>query len=156
LDTIRDELEKIRKANGGRLRRADIVAAASHKRHPLHDEFDWNDKTAAHKHRLERAQELITLVVLTVTHRARQITSVMYVRDPRVQTGEQGHVALTQEDLTRDDSRQIVFNEVDRCAACISRARAVAEMLEARCPGIMVQLQKMLEELIKLRDDLAA
>lgn len=158
LEAIRDALETIRMANGGVLTRTAVVDAARSKRSPLHREFDWDDKSAAQKQRLDRAQELITWVVVTTVYKAQHTTAPMYVRNPRAKTGEQGHVSLTQEDLTREDARNIVLAEVDRCEYNIIRARSVAAVLEAehRYPGLSTQLEQMLEALIRIRGELAA
>lgn len=50
----------------GRLTPAIVVKEAESKSHPLHDEFDWDDASAAHKHRLEHAARLIRLVKIKV------------------------------------------------------------------------------------------
>lgn len=62
-DRKRAELERIRKANGGVLRPADVVHAAKAKSSPLHDYFEWDDGKAAHQHRLEQARLLIRCTV---------------------------------------------------------------------------------------------
>jgi hypothetical protein len=43
-----------------------VVKAAAEKKSPLHARFDWDDKSAAHKHRLEQAGELIRRVRVEV------------------------------------------------------------------------------------------
>jgi hypothetical protein len=54
-----EELERIRIANNGRLAQEDVVANAKSKASPLHAAFEWNDKAAAHQHRLSQAGYLI-------------------------------------------------------------------------------------------------
>lgn len=56
---------QIRKRRG-RLTPATVVAEASNPQHPLHKEFDWDDASAARKHRLEHAARLIRLVKVKV------------------------------------------------------------------------------------------
>lgn len=58
---LRDELLAIR-AEHGKLTPALVVDAAAAEDHPLHDRFEWDDSTAAHKYRLVQARELIRVV----------------------------------------------------------------------------------------------
>jgi hypothetical protein len=39
-----------------------VVKEATPKRAPLHDEFEWDDKVAAHQHRLDTARRIIRVV----------------------------------------------------------------------------------------------
>lgn len=64
-----EELERIRVANNGRLTQDDVVSSAKRKASPLHDAFEWDDKAAAHQHRLSQAGYLIRkLDVVTVAN----------------------------------------------------------------------------------------
>lgn len=64
-----EELERIRVSNNGRLAQEDVVAAAKRKTSPLHSAFEWDDKAAAHQHRLSQAGYLIRkLDVVTVAN----------------------------------------------------------------------------------------
>ncbi len=158
IDQLKKELEKIRIANGGRLTRQAVVKAARKaKGSVLHSMFDWNVDKAAERHWLDRAQEIITrYVTVTVIHRARKITSVFYVSDPRAKKNDGGYVAINQKDIQRNDAIQIVLNEVDRCKSSIERARNVADVLDSKFPGTAAQLQQMLEQLIALGEALQA
>lgn len=60
--TVRDELMKIKDANGGALTPAAIVYAAADEAHPLHNRFQWDDTVAAHKYRLGQARQLVRTV----------------------------------------------------------------------------------------------
>lgn len=64
-----EELERIRVANNGRLAQEDVVASAKRKASPLHSAFEWDDKAAAHQHRLAQAGYIIRkLDVVTVAN----------------------------------------------------------------------------------------
>ncbi len=53
-------LKKIQRADPEKLLRPEaVVEAASDPEHPLHDDFDWDDASAAHAHRLHQARMLI-------------------------------------------------------------------------------------------------
>lgn len=44
-----------------------VVSESRPKNAPLHDEFDWNDKSAAHQHRLAQARRLIRVTPIKVS-----------------------------------------------------------------------------------------
>jgi hypothetical protein len=156
-EAIQAALEQIRKRHKGRITRKMVVDAARRKDSPLHRYFEWNDTKAAEKYRLDQAQELITrYVVVVVVDKAVKVTVPLYVSDPRAMTKDGGYVAITSEEITRNDAQQIVLTELGRCESSVARARSVAGALNARFPGLSAQLQRMLEELINMRQKLAA
>jgi hypothetical protein len=155
-DEIRQALEEIRLANGGVLRREDILRAARGARHTLHREFIWDDRKAAHKQRLDRAGELIRFVTIVTVHRNMQIVSPYYVTNPNRRNNENGHVPITSQDIDRRAAERLVLIELERCENAISRARDVAGVLDSQHPGLSRMLQEMLEELVSLRGRLAA
>ena len=53
------ELHRLEKKNGGHLLPEKVIEAARAENSPLHDEFEWDDSIAAHKHRIEQAEHLI-------------------------------------------------------------------------------------------------
>jgi hypothetical protein len=56
---VYDELQKIRKDNGGELSPSIIIKCASHEDHPLHNFFKWDDAIAANLWREHEARKLI-------------------------------------------------------------------------------------------------
>jgi len=58
-DPVLDELRKIAKQHKGLLRPSHVVTAAADPASPLHQRFTWDDKRAAHEHRLWEARELL-------------------------------------------------------------------------------------------------
>lgn len=73
----REELERIRTANSGVLRAADVVAFARNPDTALHGRFEWDDTEAARQYRLWQARELIRVVVQT--HPADDAPTRVYV-----------------------------------------------------------------------------
>lgn len=61
-----EEMERIRVHHNGRLESKMLVDAGRSKDSPLHNAFEWNDKTAAHGYRIEQAKHLIRNIVVTV------------------------------------------------------------------------------------------
>lgn len=73
---LRNELEKIRLANGGMLTEEAVIEAARPKRHPLHNRFTWDDTKAAKRWRIEEARRLIVQVVVTIARPRNRTVSV--------------------------------------------------------------------------------
>lgn len=57
--TVTDELRLIAKMHGGILRPRDVVAFAKNPKTALHGDFDWSDASAAMKHRIQQAEQII-------------------------------------------------------------------------------------------------
>jgi len=53
------EIERIRKENDGEINLDQVVRDSKLKDAPLHNEFEWNDKKAAHKLRLQQARYIV-------------------------------------------------------------------------------------------------
>jgi hypothetical protein len=157
-DEIRKALEDIRKKNGGKITRQLVVRAAmKDKKGPLGRLFEWNRDKAAMQAWLDRAQEIITrYVTITVITKAQKIVSVAYVRDPDAKTNEAGYVSLTQGEFDRRQATQILLNELDRIRSGVERGRDIAGILDAQHPGLSMMFEKMLMEIVTLRDRLAA
>lgn len=64
--TVKQELEKIRKAHKGILRPGDVVAFAKNPKTALHERFEWNQDAAAHQYRLEQARHIIRFTVRVI------------------------------------------------------------------------------------------
>lgn len=60
------ELETVRRQSGGSLTAKDVVNYAKNTKTALHSQFDWNDSSAAYKHRLRQARNLIQKVVVKI------------------------------------------------------------------------------------------
>lgn len=146
---IRAALEEIRAGNAGRITE-DLVIEKARTDDRLHGEFQWDKDKAAMAHWRERARELITrYVTITVIHRNEKITVPMYVRDPTAESRQQGHVSI--EAVQADDARAVVIAEMDRCAACIHRARGVASYLDQRFPGLADEFEDLLQRIAYFR-----
>lgn len=157
MERIQAALEALRKEGKGRLTAERIVRAAAAKSHPLHGEFIWDDKRAAHRQRLNRARELISYVTIVVVHRPNRILAPYYVRDPRSPPDVQGHIAITDEQIRHEDAHAIMLAELARIEGNIERARGAAAQLGKRFGDwIIDDLEMSLDKLIALRARLAA
>jgi hypothetical protein len=79
-------------ASNGSLSAEAVVADAADVSSPLHTEFDWDDASAAHTARIDRARELIRAVKVEITTTRRTVRSVAYVHDPRLSRNEPGYL----------------------------------------------------------------
>lgn len=127
-----------------------VVDDAKTKESPLHGKFDWNVRSAAMKHWLHTARELIQRVNL-ISSESETITikAPYYVRDPSVAANEQGYVSVAQ--LLKDPSRarESLRLEFGRAEGALTRARAVASALnmEGEVEAMIVQLVRMTDRL---------
>lgn len=72
LKTIREEF--------GRLDAELLVEVATDKRHPLHSRFEWDDKIAGHKYRLEQAGQLLRVTFKPAPGRPQELRAFMATR----------------------------------------------------------------------------
>jgi hypothetical protein len=122
---IQEELEKLVDSKG-KLDPEVVVKVARRKAHPLHGYFEWDDKKAAHAHRIDQARALIREVKVEVRTSVTQVTAVSYVRDPSSLSRQRGYVALHTIPTASDRAREVIRQEMVRVEGALSRARAVA------------------------------
>ena len=123
---IEEALESIAKKHKGRLTPDAVVAAAASKASPLHELFEWDQKKAAHQHRIEQARSLIRSVRVNITTHRTIISTVAYVRDPDLESDEQGYVATVSLVGDSDRARATLVDEFSRAASALRRARELA------------------------------
>lgn len=127
LEEIAAAIASAEAAAGRTLTAEDVVAVASNPDSPLHEFFDWNDGSAAHKYRIEQARHLIYKIKVEITCVGSMVpVSVpMYVRDPDVKQGP-GMVAI---EAVLDDAartRAILDRELCRLESFLCRVRDIA------------------------------
>lgn len=83
---LRDELLKVRDKHGV-LTPDTLLKEAKRKNHPLHDRFEWDDETAAHKYRIEQAHELIQKVKMEYVDGKGRETSIRSFHAVRTDSG---------------------------------------------------------------------
>lgn len=118
------ELDRIREANGGELLPADIVKEAAKKRNPLHNEFDWDDKSAANKFREERARGLVRSLIV-IRKEAPKVEARKYELTYSTEVPDQGQ---PQRQCYRT-TEEILQNPVERDRLL---ARAIRELAAFR------------------------
>lgn len=115
------EFEAIRKANNGQLEAETVVKAAKAKRNPLHPEFEWVDKLAAHEHRKERARLLLRSIVIVDEKIPDPRRAYVFIVEPAAEEEPPHKYYATMEDAMADPkTRQAVL---DRAYAELSSFR---------------------------------
>lgn len=63
----------------------ELVKAARNRRSPVHDLFEWNDRTAAHEHRLVQARVMVnSLQVEIITPKGRPGQVIAFIRGSKL------------------------------------------------------------------------
>lgn len=127
---VADALEAVATKHGGLLTPDAVVKEAANTDSVLHGEFDWSDKKAAHFWRIEQARVLIRSVRVLITTEKTSISTVAYVRDPDLQSDEQGYVSTISIVSDKERSRSVLVMEFSRAAAALRRARELAVVFD--------------------------
>ncbi len=130
-EVINARLAEIERANGGRLTPNDVVQDARSKESPLHPFFEWDVNKAAAAHWVEQARDLIATVRVVVTTEHTKLSAPYYVRDPRASGSQQGYVSVPRLRNDEDMARDALVAEFSRVAQMLTRARTLAEALDA-------------------------
>jgi hypothetical protein len=142
------ELRKL-ESERGTLTPEIVFEAAKAKTSPLHEFFEWDRAKAADKYNLGVARQLIRTVVYrrdVEDHGTIQPRYVpVYVRDPDVNSGEQGYIALRKIIANSPSAHSVVLHEVSFAEGALNRALAVAEQI-----GFAEALANVLEKVRRL------
>lgn len=101
-------------------------AAARNPGDPLHDYFDWDDRAAAHQHRVNRARELIRSVEVILRVQTVELRAKVYVRDPTKDAHEQGYTSVPRMRADTDRAADTMQEEIARARGCLNRAHRIA------------------------------
>lgn len=129
-ETVRQILQAMADASGGRLTPEQVVEAAKHPDHELHAYFDWDDKEAARQWRLDQARTLIRSVRVKFTVETLELKVPYFVRDPEVPRGQQGYSTVPRLRSEADLAREAVLAEFKVASSAIKRAMNLAAVLE--------------------------
>ena len=144
-DLIKDRLQEL--SHNGRVTPEQCIEDAKSADSPLHGEFEWDDMVAGHKYRLAQARNLISSVKLIVKNETISLSTVCYVRDPSVESSEQGYISLTQLKTEEDLAREALVYEFTRANAALKRARDIAKALD-----MLDEVDSILENISILQD----
>lgn len=145
-----DELAKLASENDGCLVAETVVVKATDPSHPLHEAFEWNDKIAGHRYRVEQANEYIRTV--RIEHKTIDKTMMvpLYIRDPRQANNEPGYLALPRVRTDKQLSNEAIRQEFSRAAAALQRARDIAAALGKEEPidDLLVRVRNLSDQAV--------
>lgn len=143
--TASEAINAIAARNGGRVTPEEVIDAARRTDSPLHDYFDWDDNSAAHKYRIEQARGLIREVKITFTVETKTVRSVYYVRDPSMGAKEMGYISVSKVRTESELAREVLVEEFSRVNAVLARAKALATIL-----GLAEDIDQLNEQVASL------
>ena len=106
----------------------DVEEAARDPESPLHSLFEWDDGKAGYQWRIHTARRVIASVHIVTRTETTLVTSVGYVRDPRLPPDEQGYVAVETVSSDADLAREALMKEFSRIESALDRARALSDV----------------------------
>lgn len=118
-EAIRGALQAIAASNNGYLNPSNVVDAARDPSHVLHDEFDWDDESAAESYRIAQAGALIRRVKFTVV-RQESATKEIHIATTRAfqsrpsARNQSGGYEAVSEIMSDQDKREELINQVLR------------------------------------------
>lgn len=142
---IIERLQQLQDASGV-ITPDDVLADAENPESPLHDQFDWDDSSAARKYRKAQARTLLNSVQLVLHEKKHLISSIAYVRSPDAGPKEQGYVSTV---VLRDDkarARRVLIAELERAESALQRAYDVANAV-----GLSADVEKLLAQIRGVR-----
>lgn len=114
IEAIKEELEAL--VVDGALDPERVVEAARNPNSSMHKQFDWDDSTAAHEHRLSQARALIKRVKVNVIRTDNEVVRVSsYIRSPSGSGYEQ--------------TQKVMVNQADRITVMLITLASCATML---------------------------
>jgi len=146
----RDRIVELAEANGGRVTPEMVVDDARNPESPLHDYFEWDVNVAAAKHWLDQARTLIRSVKFVFRDEKKTVTSVGFVRDPSLDSTEQGYVSVRKVRTDEEMARDVLLDEFRRAAAALERARKLAAVFK-----LSDEMTTFIERLHLLREQVA-
>lgn len=135
--TIHEELEQIRKVNGGILRPEDVLAFAVDPSTSLHDKFEWDDTEAAHKYRIEQAREVIRVAVTLIPSEADPVRAYVSLTPDRRNPG--GGYRRTEDVLENPTWREVLLADA---LAELSRFQQKYRTLEV-LSGVFAEAERL-------------
>lgn len=135
MKTVKQELLRIAKENGGELQAEVVVEAARAKTSPLHSRFTWDDGEAAREYRLWQARQLIVSVRVEYVNNEVQEIGPVFVSLTPDRLKEGGGYRVLSEVLSNTTRRQQLledaFAEMQRFQQKYAVLKELAEVFTA-------------------------
>ena len=132
----------------GELTSLRVLEDAQDSESPLHQYFDWDDSSAAHRFRIEQARTLIRSVRVVLTETKHDRPVIAYVRNPDMGPSESGYISTIHLRSEKGMAREALRRELERAESALRRAYDVADAV-----GLTKEVDALL---LKVRGVLAA
>lgn len=100
----------------GEVKASRLVREAKAKRHPMHDDFNWDDASAAHEHRLSQARRIIRVTKVRIEtgeeKRLIHVPSVSYDEPTAADTEREGSYKPIQVVVQCETSYEAALREL--------------------------------------------
>lgn len=126
---VAQRLAKIAEAGGGEITPEDVVRDARSAKSPLHQFFEWDDSTAAHRWRLVIARQVLRLIVVEVATTEFVVSVPMYVHNPDRSNDDGGYITIAHAKSKETSRRAVLYTEIVRARSSLARAEAVGGAL---------------------------
>jgi hypothetical protein len=146
----RDRIIELAEANGGRITAEMVVEDARDPDSALHAYFEWDVDIAAKQYWLDQARTLIRSVKIVTREERKTVVSVGFVRDPSVDSTEQGYISVRKVRTDEEMARDVLLDEFRRAGAALDRARKLASVFQ-----MSEALDEFVERLNMMRDHIA-
>jgi len=126
-----EELKRIAGLSGGLLMPELVVDEARNKNNPLHEDFDWNDKSAGQSWRIEQARSLIRKVTVIVEQSENKSVRMFVSLESDRKSGGYRHI----NDVVSDELRlaELLATAKKELAAFEKRYKNIVELAEVFC-----------------------
>ena len=147
MNDVTQELNRLAKEHGGNLTPEIVIAAAKDPDSALHEQFDWDDDSAAHKWRLHQARALIRGATLIVKTGETRTILPAFVRDPDKPHHEQGYISTVKVKSDEETVHAVLTEEFARAASIMARARKLAAYfgMEEEVADVESQIHRLRE-----------
>ena len=126
----------------GRLTPEYLVEQARDPSHILHEEFTWEDREAAHQHRMMQARQIIRGVRYKVTIREVVLRPRAYVHDPDLPADEQGYISVARISGDSERAQRAFEREVERVRSAALRGVELGQALGISQTEVLARLQQ--------------
>lgn len=146
--TISDIIQELATRNGGHITPAEIVEHARNPDSLLHDQFDWDDPSAAHKNRLDVARGLIRSCKIEFRDSTTTVrTCAAFVRDPELDHKQQGYISTRKLKDNEDLAREALVAKFTQIATELRNARDLSIAL-----GIGSEIEELERKIVGITD----
>lgn len=148
---IRERLQSLADANGGRLTPQAVVEDAKREGSPLHELFEWDQRRGHEIYLMQRAREIVRSVKIVVKREDVVFRSPLFVRDPSCEPRQSGYVSVKALRSDTDLARERVVAEFAAAASALRRAKAIAAALDvgAEIDGLIFDVGQLRDRVLE-------